>query len=240
MHMPARRELPRIDLPAQFRALGDSALLFEFGAVIDASTNERVLAAWRALAGQLPAGVLDLVPAYTTLGVHFDPARWDACSLAAALRALPVVDAPAHAPAARCIEIPVLYGGEAGPDLPAVCAHTGLAPEEVVRRHAAVEYRVNFLGFTPGFPYLGGLDPALATPRRATPRTAVPAGSVAIGGAQTGVYPQAAPGGWQLIGRTPLALFDAARDPPCLLAPGDRLRFVAIDARAFTRLAAEG
>ena len=119
----------------------------------------------------------------------------------------------------------------------AVCAHSGLEAAEVIHRHSAVTYRVHFLGFTPGFPYLGGLDPALVTPRRATPRLRVPSGSVAIGGAQTGVYPQAAPGGWHIIGRTPLSLFDAGRDPVCLLRAGDSLRFVPIDAPAFARLA---
>ena len=128
--------------------------------------------------------------------------------------------------AGRVVEIPVRYGGDDGPDLADVAAHTGLTPEEVVRRHSAGTYTVYFLGFQPGFAYLGGLDPALATPRRTEPRLAVPAGAVGIGGEQTGVYPAAAPGGWQLIGRTELPLFLPERDPPSLLAPGDTVRFV--------------
>lgn len=127
----------------------------------------------------------------------------------------------------RVIDIPVRYGGEHGPDLADVAAHTGLSPQEVVRRHSEGRYVVYFLGFQPGFAYLGGLDPALATPRRAQPRLAVPAGAVGIGGEQTGVYPAAAPGGWQLIGHTDVSLFDPAREPPTLLAPGDTVRFVA-------------
>ncbi|RKP58548.1 5-oxoprolinase subunit PxpB [Pararobbsia silviterrae] len=126
----------------------------------------------------------------------------------------------------RLIELPVHYGGVDGPDIEAVARHAGLSVEALIERHAQTEYTVYFLGFQPGFAYLGGLDPALAAPRRKEPRVRVPAGSVGIGGAQTGVYPTASPGGWQLIGRTPATLFDAERDPPSLLAPGDRVRFV--------------
>jgi KipI family sensor histidine kinase inhibitor len=142
-------------------------------------------------------------------------------------------DVDDEAPAmARLVEIPVCYGGDFGPDLDALADHARLGAEEVVERHAGAMYTVAMLGFAPGFPYLFGLDPALHMPRRASPRTRVPAGSVAIGGAQTGIYPSELPGGWQLIGRTPLVLFDADRDPPSLLMPGDRVRFVAIDAAA--------
>ncbi|HEY6894280.1 MAG TPA: 5-oxoprolinase subunit PxpB, partial [Rhodanobacteraceae bacterium] len=135
----------------------------------------------------------------------------------------------------RLVEIPVRYGGEYGPDLDALAHYAKLDAAEVIAKHTAATYTVAMLGFAPGFPYLFGLDDALQMPRRATPRTRVPAGSVAIGGAQTGIYPTELPGGWQLIGRTPLALFDAARDPPSLLMPGDRVRFVAIGADAFAR-----
>ena len=126
---------------------------------------------------------------------------------------------------ARRIDIPVRYGGDDGPDLEAVARHACLDPEEVVRRHTGATYRVAMLGFAPGFPYLLGLDPALELPRRSEPRLRVPAGSVAIGGAQTGIYPRELPGGWHLIGCTPLHLFEPEREPPCLLAPGDEVRF---------------
>ncbi|MGH6636095.1 MAG: 5-oxoprolinase subunit PxpB [Gammaproteobacteria bacterium] len=126
----------------------------------------------------------------------------------------------------RRVEIPVDYGGGAGPDLEEVARHCGLSVREVIERHAVADYTVYFLGFQPGFAYLGGLDPLIATPRRAEPRLAVPAGSVGIGGAQTGIYPAVTPGGWQIIGHTPLALFDPARQPPTLLLPGDQVRFV--------------
>jgi KipI family sensor histidine kinase inhibitor len=135
------------------------------------------------------------------------------------------------------VEIAVRYGGADGPDLERVAAHAGLSAGEVVARHAASDYTVAMLGFAPGFPYLLGLDAALHVPRRANPRTRVPAGSVAIGGAQTGIYPRELPGGWNLIGCTPLTLFDPCRDQPCLLAPGDRVRFHAIGAAEFERRA---
>ena len=155
-----------------------------------------------------------------------------------------VVGAPDGRPAPRdiraMVEIPVCYGGEFGEDLDAIAARADISIDEVIARHTQAEYTVAMLGFAPGFPYLLGLDPALHVPRRANPRTRVPAGSVAIGGAQTGIYPRELPGGWNLIGRTPLALFDADREPPCLLAPGDRVRFRAIDADEFRRLAERG
>lgn len=126
----------------------------------------------------------------------------------------------------RTVEIPVVYGGAGGPDLDAVARHTQLSTDEVIRRHSSGEYVVYFIGFMPGFAYMGGLAPELATPRHTTPRMSIPAGSVGIGGEQTGIYPMASPGGWQLLGRTALPLFDPAQNPPTLLRPGDRVRFV--------------
>jgi KipI family sensor histidine kinase inhibitor len=136
-------------------------------------------------------------------------------------------------PTERWVEIPMCYGGKFGPDLAAVAAHTGLSEAEVIRRHSAGSYRVFLLGFVPGFAYLGGLDPQLATPRRETPRARVEPGSVGIAGTQTGVYPLAAPGGWQIIGRTPLSLFRPQETPPTLLHPGDRVRFRVVEPQEF-------
>jgi inhibitor of KinA len=133
----------------------------------------------------------------------------------------------------RLIEVPVCYDAEFAPDLETVAQHCGLAPNEVVARHAAARYGVRCVGFTPGFPFLGGLPSQLATPRRKSPRTAVPAGSVAIGGPQTGIYPLRSPGGWNIIGRTPLRLFDVTREPAALLRAGDRVRFVSIGREEF-------
>lgn len=227
--------------------LGDGALLLRWGERIDADLNRRVHALAAALDVRRPPWLLDLVPAYATLALYLDTAAFAPADepLAAAARwlrehlAAPdecAGDAPATA-TASCVDIPVRYGGECGPDLDHVARETGLSPDEVVARHVAGDYRVALLGFSPGFPYLLGLDPALALPRLATPRQRVPAGSVAIGGAQTGIYPRESPGGWRVIGRTPLALFDPLREPPALLGPGGRVRFVAIDDDAFARVA---
>ena len=217
--------------------LGDSALQITLGDRLDPLTNARVHGlAERIRTAEVP-DLTDLVPAYVTLTVHYHPLRWRFDALARTLAAL--IDAGDHLETRHGTEVvlPVCYGGRFGPDLEVVAAHAGLSPEAVIQCHSAAIYRVYFLGFTPGFAYLGGLDPVLAMPRRSTPRTMVAAGSVGIGGAQTGVYPLATPGGWQIIGRTPLVLFDPARSPPCLLAPGDLLRFRPIDAATFDTLA---
>jgi KipI family sensor histidine kinase inhibitor len=197
------------------RVAGERGLLVE---VEDLETVHRLHAALRELD---PPGVVELVPGYRTVLIVADPGQAEALDeLAARLPHLEL--APAEAVAGATVEIPVSYDGE---DLPEVAGLTGLEAEEVVRRHTAPEYTVAFLGFSPGFPYLVGLDPALQVPRRDTPRTSIPAGSVGLAGNQTGIYPTASPGGWQLIGHTDVTLFDPARDPPALLAPGTHLRF---------------
>jgi KipI family sensor histidine kinase inhibitor len=194
---------------------GRRALLVELGDL------EAVLGLQAALAPDPPAGVTELVPAARTLLVAFDPAATDPGRLEAALRARPLQPGmPADGP---LVEVPVIYDGE---DLAAVAERRGLTPEEVIAAHAAGEYAVAFSGFSPGFGYLTGLDARLHVPRRDTPRQRVPAGAVAIADRFTAVYPRASPGGWQLIGRTELELWDAHRDPPALLAPGTRVRFV--------------
>ena len=199
----------------KLRPAGERGLLVE---VEDLETVHRLHAALRELD---PPGVVELVPGYRTVLIVADPAH--AAVLDDLAARLPKLELPpAEAVAGETVEIPVSYDGE---DLPEVASLTGLEPEEVVRRHTAPEYTVAFLGFSPGFPYLVGLDPALEVPRRDTPRTSIPAGSVGLAGNQTGIYPTASPGGWQLIGRTEVTLFDPARDPPALLAPGTRLRF---------------
>ncbi len=199
----------------RLRPAGERGLLVE---VEELETVHRLHAALRRLD---PPGVVELVPGYRTVLIVADPERAGVLDeLAAGLPGLELP--PAGAVAGETVEIPVSYDGE---DLPEVAGLTGLEADEVVRRHTAPEYTVAFLGFSPGFPYLVGLDPALEVPRRDTPRTSIPAGSVGLAGNQTGIYPTASPGGWQLIGRTEVTLFDPARDPPALLAPGTRLRF---------------
>jgi KipI family sensor histidine kinase inhibitor len=219
--------------------LGDSALLvrvmerFESDASLDA-----VLRATQQLErAQIPA-VIELVPAYTTIGVFSDPAQSGTLDEVRTRieRALEADLESVRGPAGATIAVPVCYENEFAPDLEEVARHAGLSPDEVVRRHSNGDYRVSCVGFTPGFPYLSGLPPELATPRRASPRKEIPAGAVAIGGTQTGIYPRKSPGGWNIIGRTPLRLFDVERKPPALFQAGDRVRFRKIPRDEFERL----
>jgi inhibitor of KinA len=216
--------------------LGDSALLvrvveeFEATGSLDAVAR----AARQIELAQIP-GVIELVPAYTTIGVFLDSTREGTFDeLRADIeRALERDLDTAPARVIPTIEVPVCYENEFAPDLDEVAEHTGLSPDEIVRRHTDATYHVSCVGFTPGFPYLSGLPPELATPRRASPRKEVPAGAVAIGGTQTGIYPRKSPGGWNIIGRTPLWLFDVQRDPPALFHAGDRVRFRKISQQEF-------
>ncbi len=179
------------------------------------------------------AGVTNVHPAYASILIDFDPLAVQRGELRQAAADLMEQAAVANAPDPRTVEIPVAYGGEHGLDLEAVAALTGLSADEVVEIHSGADYLVYFLGFSPGFPYLGGLPESIAAPRLETPRRRVPAGSVAIGGRQTGVYPLASPGGWRIIGRTPLRLFQPDADPPTLLRMGDHVRFVPMAKGAF-------
>lgn len=194
-------------------------------------TNARVHALAAALEAAPPAGLVGLTPGYTSLLVQFDPLVAEAQPMAAAIRDVlrALIQVAVERPPGRVRHIPTVYGGECGPDLEHVARRLRLSPAEVVSRHTGTEQIVYMIGFAPGFPYLGDLPAELALPRRATPRERVPAGSVAIAGRQTGIYPRSTPGGWHLLGRTPLVLFDPARDPPAYLRPGDRVRFVAIE-----------
>lgn len=218
---------------ARVLPLGDASLLIDLGGGINPVTHARVRAAFAALSAAKLPGVREVIPAYTSVAVHYDPVAHGhaATSPFEEIRSLvlDVLTDMAEAPPtpSRIVEIPVHYGGAAGPDLEHVARHTKLATDEVIARHAAAEYTVYMIGFTPGFPYLGGLPAELATPRRASPRQSVPAGSVGIAGAQTGIYPLETPGGWQLIGRTDERLFLPESDPPTLLRIGDRVRFMA-------------
>jgi KipI family sensor histidine kinase inhibitor len=203
----------------------DRSLLIAFGETISLETHRRVFHLTRALEGA--RGILNLHPAYASLLVEFDPRLRDHDQIEALVRRCAADYAESsHAAETRLVEIPVHYGGEFGPDLADVAAHTSLTPERVIEMHSEAEYLVYFLGFAPGFAYLGGLPGELTTPRLSAPRKHVPAGSVAIGGNQTGVYPIASPGGWRIIGHTDAKLFDPGAAEPVLLRMGDRLRFV--------------
>ena len=224
--------------------LGDAAVVLEFGPGISPATH-RAIAAFNAYLARQPfAGLRETVPAFTTLTVYYDPwllsnnGRHQPYERAAEILRQRLAAAPAAeaAAATAVVEIPVCYGGAFGPDLAYVAQHAGLAPDQVVALHSGPDYLVHMIGFAPGFPYLGGLDARLATPRRPQPRALVPAGAVGIAGPQTGVYSLPTPGGWQLIGRTPRRLFDVARAEPSLLRAGQKVRFVPIAAAEFTQL----
>lgn len=221
--MPAERPWPRL------LGLGDGAILIEFGSSIDVALNAHALRFAAALSERRVPGVRDIVPAFAAVAVHFDPLRVHLEALETALdEVLEMLDASPVRTDGPLVELPCCYGGAFGPDLPGVAAWAGCSEAEVVRRHAAREYRVCMIGFLPGFPYLAEVDASIAVPRHPTPRVALPAGSVGIAGCQTGVYPVSSPGGWQIIGRTPVVLFDATRPSPSRLRPGARVRFVPI------------
>lgn len=214
------------------RMVGETAFTVEFGDTLDETLNQRVHALDTALTRSPFPGLVETVPTYRSLLVVYDPLVVTADAVQAHLQQALAGLQTTALPEGRLIELPVHYGGEAGPDLAAVAAHTGLSPAEVIRRHSQATYRVALLGFAPGFAYLFGLPAELATPRLATPRARVAPGSVGIAGPQAGVYALPTPGGWRIIGRTSLALFDPHRAEPFWLRPGDQVRFVPVDDNA--------
>lgn len=212
----------------EFRPASDSSLLVSFGESISLEFHREVVRLLQAFDTR-PPGVRNVHPAFASVLVDFDPRRYGHRQVEQLVRDRLADSRNVLAGPARTIEIPVRYGGESGPDLEDVACHSGLTSADVIRLHSAGGYLVYFLGFSPGFPYLGGLPLELATPRLPAPRQSVPAGSVAIGGSQTGIYPSSSPGGWRIIGRTAIRLFDAAADPPALLRAGDHIRFLPLD-----------
>ena len=233
--------------------LGDSALIVRVRDQFEDAPEEtldELLRSFQLLQKAAIPGVVELAPAYTSIAVFFNPiavlkangaANRGSDELATKIRSAIIPASRRHrrgtsAGRPRLIEIPVCYDSEFGFDLGPVAEHTKLSEREIVNLHSTAEYRVACIGFVPGFPFLAGLPKELATPRRDIPRKEIPPGSVGIGGAQTGIYPLRSPGGWNLIGRTPLRLFDASKDPPTLLRPGDRVRFRAITREQFDSL----
>jgi inhibitor of KinA len=222
--------------PFRIVAAGDSALVVEFEERIDPEVNARAVALAERLHADPVAGVRDVVPTYRSVAVYFDPLRTAHDALMARLERDGAAPMPLRRAVADVVRLPVCYGGEFGPDLGAVAAFGGISEPAVVDLHTKPAYHVFMLGFAPGLAYLGVVDERIAAPRRDTPRVRVPRGSVGIAGAQTGVYPSETPGGWQIIGRTPLLPFDLSRADPFLLKAGDTVRFDAIDRAEFDRL----
>jgi KipI family sensor histidine kinase inhibitor len=217
----------------RFLIAGDSALVVEFGDEISEEVNRKVHTLADVLRKRSLLGLGELVPTYRSLLIHYDPLCLSCGEVKATVSEALQEAGGKPTLELRVVEVPVVYGGEFGLDIQFVAEQNGLSVEEVIALHSGADYTVYMLGFSPGFAYLGGLPEVLATPRLPTPRKLVPAGSVGIAGAQTGIYPIATPGGWRLIGRTPLRLFDPAQEPPVLLRPGDRLRFVPISGEEF-------
>jgi KipI family sensor histidine kinase inhibitor len=223
---------------ARFLPVGDTAFSVEFGLRIDPALNALVHRTAALIAKDPPAGVTETVPSFRSLLVHYDPRVARAAAIQEILRSLDLGEASEAEAPRRVWQLPVLYGGEAGPDLAEAAAACNLTPDEVVAIHAGTVYRVYVQGFLPGFAYLGDLDPRLDLPRLARPRLRVPPGSVAIALRMTGVYPVESPGGWRLIGHTPVRFFDPGRQPPTLFTPGDGVRFVPVDAALHDDIAA--
>jgi inhibitor of KinA len=216
--------------------LGDSGLTIEFGDRIDPTIHRLVLACMQALEREPVPGQLDIVPTYRSLTVYFDPTITDGASVGARLLTMASRSGGAPQRPGKMITVPVLYDAAVAPDLDAVAAEARVTAEEVIALHTSTTYRVYMLGFTPGFPYLGLVPRRIARPRLARPRKLVPAGSVGIAGRQTGIYPRASPGGWRIIGRTPISLCDLDGPHPFLFEPGDEVRFITINRTEFEDL----
>jgi KipI family sensor histidine kinase inhibitor len=221
---------------ARFRTAGDRGLLVEYGDVIDPAVNNKVRSMAIAIEGNPLKGVTEVIPTYRSLLMIYDPVMTDTVELQKSLETLEAHLADIQIPPPRTVEIPVCYGGEFGPDIDTVAAAHQLSVSEVIDLHCKPEYLIYMVGFTPGFPFLGGLSEKLHTPRLETPRTLVPEGSVGIANNQTGIYPIASPGGWQLIGRTPVKLFAPRRKNPFLYQAGDRIKFNSISVAEYARL----
>jgi len=211
-----------------FKVMGDSAIQIEFGQEIAPIVNARITAFVGLIKRQKIEGIIDMIPAFCTLLINYDPRIIGHKELLSRLDELTKLDVQIQKTPSRVFEIPVLYGGEDGPDLENVAKLAGLTNAEVIDIHSGCDYLIYMLGFMPGFPYLGGLDERIHTPRLTEPRLKIPSGSVGIGGAQTGIYPLESPGGWQLLGRTPVKTYDPNREVPILFDAGDYIRFVPV------------
>lgn len=215
---------------------GDSSLLIEFGKEISPEINRKISATVQMMREQHIEGVVDIIPAFCSLLINYDPRVVSYEDLKERMQNLVKLDAKTGETKKKVFEIPVCYEGEYGPDIASIAKHAGLTEEEVIQIHSSRDYLIYMLGFLPGFCYLGGLDERIHTPRLANPRIKINAGSVGIGGSQTGIYPLDSPGGWQLMGMTPVKTYDPDREVPILVEAGDYIRFVPIDEAEFKRI----
>ena len=215
---------------------GDSSLLIEFGNEISPKINEKIAATVKLMREQHIEGVVDIIPAFCSLLINYDPRVIGFEELQTRMKALLKMDIKGEARQKRVFEIPVCYGGEYGPDMENIAKNAGLTEEEVIQIHSSRDYLIYMLGFLPGFTYLGGLDERIHTPRLSSPRLKISAGSVGIGGSQTGIYPLDSPGGWQLMGMTPVKTYDPEREVPILVEAGDYIRFVPVSEEEYLRI----
>lgn len=218
---------------------GDSSLLIQFGNAIDPAINAKIAATVQLIKEQQIEGVVDLIPAFCSLLINYDPRVISYDDMKLRMEKILSIEIATGSRKKKIYEIPVCYGGAYGPDLPTIAEHAGLSEQEVIEIHSSTDYLIYMLGFLPGFTYLGGLDERIHTPRLANPRIRIQAGSVGIGGSQTGIYPMDSPGGWQLMGLTPVKTYDPEREIPILVEAGDYIRFVPIDEAAFERIKKE-
>ncbi|OGR23645.1 MAG: hypothetical protein A2277_02180 [Desulfobacterales bacterium RIFOXYA12_FULL_46_15] len=224
------------EMPWVWRLAGDTGLIVEFGEGIDPAVNARVRSVAAAVKKTPPDGVIEIIPTYRSLLLVYEPLKTRPEKLVNFIEQFDTAVLDEDAGPFKRVDIPVCYGKEFGPDIETVAKTAGLSTEEVIKRHAAPDYLIYMVGFTPGFPFLGGLDEKLFTPRLKTPRMVVPQGSVGIANNQTGIYPIASPGGWQIIGRTPLTLFAPRRENPFLYQAGDWIRFIPVSPEEYARL----
>ena len=215
---------------------GDSALLVEFGKEINPEINQKISAVVQLMKEQHIEGIVDIIPAFCSLLINYDPRVASYEEIKKRIEDLIKVDIKTENKQKKVFEIPVCYGGEYGPDLANIAAHAGLSEEEVIQIHSSQDYLIYMLGFLPGFTYLGGLDERIHTPRLASPRIKINAGSVGIGGSQTGIYPVDSPGGWQLMGMTPVKTYDPERETPILVEAGNYIRFVPVSEEEYKRI----
>jgi len=223
----------------RFLLVGDRGLNMEFGNEISEEINQKIRATATAISQRKIPGIKELIPTYRSLLVLYEPTEISLKDLITELKSIQENLGSLQLPQPIVSVIPVLYGGEMGPDLDFVAKHNNITPDEVIAIHTGANYLIYMLGFTPGFTYLGGMSEKIAAPRLASPRTKIPAGSVGIAGKQTGIYPIDSPGGWQLIGRTPVKLYDPLRETPVLFTAGNYIRFKAIDEETYRKIEAE-
>jgi len=215
---------------------GDASILVEFGKEINPEINRKIAATVQLMREQHIEGVVDVIPSFCALLINYDPRVIGYEEIKGRIRDLLKLEIKAGAERKKIFEIPVCYGGDFGPDIQTIAEHAGLTEQEVIDIHSSRDYLIYMLGFLPGFCYLGGLDERIFTPRLASPRIKIDAGSVGIGGSQTGIYPLDSPGGWQLMGKTPVKTYDPDREIPILVEAGDYIRFVPIDEEEFYRI----